>query len=41
MRADRVDAAHGWRRLGAAAAASLTLWFAALLTRTLLVNAGL
>lgn len=40
VRAERVDAARGWRRLGAAAAASLALWFAALLTGTLLVNAG-
>jgi hypothetical protein len=40
VRAERVDAARGWRQLGAIAAASLTLWFAALLTGTLLVNAG-
>lgn len=40
VRAERVDAARGWHRLGVAAAVSLTLWFAALLAGTLLVNAG-
>ena len=38
LRAAAPDESTGWRRLGLAAACSLTLWFAAVLAGTLLVN---
>lgn len=40
VRADRLDAEAGWRRLRLTAGASLALWFATVLAGTLLVNAG-